>query len=65
MTKDTFDSWLNNEFLPAGGFISDFKKHAMRQAWLAGVLVRPNLSRSAVEAVRSEVQFKKKTPHCW
>ncbi len=60
----SFEGWLQNEFLN-GGFITDFKKHAMKEAWMGGVMMGQEMSPCQIKAIRETIGVHKMSPKCW
>ena len=61
----TFREWLDTEFLPDGGFITDFKKHAMQTAFRAGIQEGAKMSKGAVKSNNDEVAMSNRNPNIW
>lgn len=62
----TFKEWLNTKFLAGeGNFITDFKRHAMNEAWMAGVIMGQKMSLNQIREVQASIVAHDLNPHCW
>lgn len=61
----TFKEWLDAEFLPDGGFITVYKKHAMSVAFRAGIREGAKMSKGEVKENNIEMHGYDKNSVVW